>query len=55
MRVIMKCVIPFRFNVAFTYYGVVLMTAELFQSGSESGGKCEGIKNSLPHLKHVLE
>ncbi|EDO41352.1 predicted protein, partial [Nematostella vectensis] len=29
------------FNVAFTYYGVVLMTSELFQSDSAGGGKCE--------------
>lgn len=29
----------FRFSVAFSYYGIVLLTTELFQAGESCGGK----------------
>ena len=32
-----------RLNLAFTYYGIVLMSTELFQGEDIDGGKCEGI------------
>lgn len=31
-----------RFNLAFTYYGIVLMTTEMYQGLSESEGSCGG-------------
>ena len=35
-----------RLNLAFTYYGIVLMTTELYQGLNEAGGKCQGKKES---------
>ena len=32
--------------MAFTYYGIVLMTTELYQGLNEAGGKCQGKKES---------
>ena len=32
----------YRFNLAFTYYGIVLMTTEMYQGLSESEGSCGG-------------
>ena len=35
-----------RFNLAFTYYGIALMTTEIFQGMDENAGSCEGMTGS---------
>ena len=39
---IFLCIFLCRLNLAFTYYGIVLMTTELYQGLNEAGGKCQG-------------
>ena len=43
---IFLCIFLCRLNLAFTYYGIVLMTTELYQGLNEAGGKCQGERES---------
>jgi len=43
-----------RLNLAFTYYGIVLMTTELYQGLNEAGGKCQGTRESDCIMSTVL-